>query len=160
MVLATSIALWSLAPTISAIRSRQTNIDLVAARLEEASAASDLVVVMPWYLGVSFERYYRASAPWMSVPAIADHKLQRYDLFKAQMQASEPLAPVFAAMERTLRSGNRVWLVGQLMFPQPGGTAPRLAPAPDPGAGWNEGAYLTSWMVQTIAVPPDARLER
>ncbi|CAN5561029.1 hypothetical protein BH20VER1_BH20VER1_05950 [soil metagenome] len=149
MALAAAIALLSFAPTLEAIQLRQTNIDLVAAKLQESVAEGDVVVVMPWYLGVPFSRYYHGPAPWTTVPPVEDYRLQRYDLFKAQMAASEPLAPVFEAMEKALRSGHKVWLVGQLVFPQEGVTVPVAGPAPDP-FGWSEGAYLMGWMHQAM----------
>ncbi|CAN5178598.1 hypothetical protein BH20VER2_BH20VER2_00420 [soil metagenome] len=150
MALAAAVALLSFAPTLEAMQLRQTNVDLVAAKLKESVADGDMVVVMPWYLGVTFSRYYHGPAPWTTVPPVEDYRLQRYDLFKAQMATSQPLAPVFEAMEKALRSGAQVWLVGQLVFPDSEEPPPTLAPAPHESVGWSEGAYLSTWLYQTM----------
>lgn len=147
---AIAIAAWNLSPAWTAIQVRQTNIDVVARTVSDSVRAEDVVVVMPWYFGVSFERYYRGAAPWMGVPPISDRKLQRYDLFKQQMSEMDPLPPVIDAMTKALRSGNRVWLVGQLVFPEPGNVPRVLAPAPHDPVGWNEGAYQASWNLRVM----------
>ena len=146
---AAAITGWTVLPAWSAIQVRQTNMDLVARTIAETAGKDDLVVVLPWYFGVTFERYYRGAAPWTTVPPIAERKLQRYDLLKQQMRAMDPLAPVTDAMTKALLSGNRVWLVGQLFFPDPDQIPPVLAPAPYDPAGWSEGAYQTSWNLRT-----------
>ena len=147
---ASTVALWSFLPTSSAIQMRQTNVDLAAEKLNELVAADDLIVVMPWYLGVPFGRYYTGAAEWITVPPIADRKLQRYDLLKQQMAEADPVAPVTAAMVKALRSGNRVWLIGQLMFPEDDYVPRLLPPAPHPTDGWNEGTYQISWNLRTV----------
>src|SRR5437899_633264 len=62
---------------------RQTNVDLLAASLGERAAKDDLIVVTPWYMGITFERYYRGAAPWKTVPPLESHSFHRYDLIKA-----------------------------------------------------------------------------
>ena len=150
IAVAISVAAWSFSPAWSAIQMRQTNVDFAAAKLNQLVAADDLVVVMPWYLGVPFGRYYTGVAEWMTVPPIADRKLQRYDLLKQQMADADPLAPLMTAMTNALRSGNRVWVIGQLMFPEGDQLPVALPPAPHPTDGWNEGTYQTSWNLRTM----------
>jgi hypothetical protein len=149
-IVACALTAWSILPAWAAIHARLTNVDLAAEKIAELASAGDVVVVMPWYLGVPFDRYYRGAARWVSVPPISDRKLQRYDLLKEQMAAVDPLPPVFEAMAQALRDGNRVWLVGQLAFPESDEPPPVLAPAPNTPAGWSEGAYQTSWNARTM----------
>jgi hypothetical protein len=99
-------------PALSAARTRMTNVDLVAARIEAEAAPGDLVVVVPWYVGVSYLRYARGSTPWMTAPDLADHRIHRFDLLHERMAEPEPLAGVLGAVERTLRAGQRVWMAG------------------------------------------------
>jgi hypothetical protein len=139
--IAAAIALWSFLPTWRAMHVRQTNLDLIAARLKESSGAADTILVAPWYFGITFQRYYDGSSPWITLPPISDHKMHRYDLLKAQMAASNPMGPVFDAMTSSLRSGNRVWIVGGLSFPPPGSSPRVLAPAPQESFGWDEDTY-------------------
>ncbi len=146
---AAAIAGWTVLPAWRAIQVRQTNVDLVARKISAAASKDDVIVILPWYFGVTFERYYRGAAPWLSVPPISDRKLQRYDLLKRQMGEMDPVAPVLDAMTKALLSGNRVWVVGELFFPQPDQLPPVLAPAPYDPAGWSEAAYQTSWNLRT-----------
>ena len=148
MVLASAIAIWSFVPAWSAMHVRQTNIDVVAAKLGKLANTGDVIVVAPWYLGVSFARYYEGAAPWTTLPPITDHKIHRYDLLKTQMAATNPIDSVLAAMAKALRSGHQVWIVGGISFPQPGQSPPLLAPAPYDPVGWSEGAYAETWSMQ------------
>jgi hypothetical protein len=74
-----------------AVPMRMTNVDRVAAALKDQSRPDDLILVAPWYLGISFDHYYTGSTPWLSVPDLSDHKLTRYDLVKDLM--TRPGAP-------------------------------------------------------------------
>jgi len=68
----------------TAITERQTNIDIVARTVAARAASTDLIVVAPWQFGVTFQRYYRGPASWVTIPSIADHQVHRYDLIKSK----------------------------------------------------------------------------
>lgn len=142
------VALALAIPALGLARVRMTNVDLVAERIAAEAVPGDLVVVAPWYYGVSYLRYGGGSTPWMTVPDLADHRIHRYDLVKERMAQAEPLADVLGAVERTLRSGNRVWVVGEIEIPPPGTPVPVLPPAPAAGSGWREQPYLQAWSLQ------------
>jgi hypothetical protein len=130
------------------IQVRQTNADRIASRLEESAHAEDLIVVSPWYYGVAFQRYYRGSAPWITVPPLEDLRIHRYDLLKEKMKSSDPIGPLLSRMSETLRSGNRLWLVGEFpSLPKEQSVEPR-PPAPDRRSGWNNHPYVSSWAGQ------------
>src|SRR6266481_4628971 len=97
---------------LPAVKCRQTNVDLIAAGLSSEVAPNDYVLVYPFYCGVTFERYYKATASWTTLPPLDDYTLQRWDLFTAKMQTKDPFAPVIDRITSTLQSGNRVWFVG------------------------------------------------
>lgn len=148
------IALTSFLPTWRQALVRQTNTDLVAAKLSQAADRDDLIVVVPWYYGISFERYYHGSAPWMTVPPIDFHKFHRYDLFKAQMVLADPNAPIEPVQDKirdTLKSGHRVWLAGASRLVRPGETLQSLSPAPDPKWGWQNEVYSGVWAAKVAA---------
>lgn len=129
-------------------RIRMTNVDLVARAIEQSAGPRDLVLVNEWYNGISFHRYYRGEARWMTVPALGDHRMHRFDLIKTKMQSGDPLLEVRRAIRRTLRSGRRVWLVGRLDVP-PEGTPPLwLPPAPGGPWKWLDGPYTLAWTQQ------------
>jgi hypothetical protein len=132
---------------------RMTNVDRVARYLEESAGPEDLILVNPWFYGVSFHRYYQGEAKWMTVPGIEDHQIHRYDLLKARMASPEPLGDVARAVRRTLRSGRRVWLVGNLETPPDGGPPPVWGPAPKGSPwGWRDAPYTGSWSLQVGAL--------
>lgn len=131
---------------------RYTNVDLVAARLGALAAKDDLIVVNPWWLGVSFMRYYGGPAPWVTLPDIGDHRLVRYDLVKQKMAERAPIEPVLGRLHATLASGHRVWVVGTLLFPAPGEAPGDLPPAPEGLQGWRPLPYLVVWSRQAAAL--------
>jgi hypothetical protein len=128
------------------VKCRQTNVDLIAARLSTEVAASDYVIVHPWYCGVTFERYYKAAVPWTTLPPLEDHGVHRFDLLKAKMQTKDPIAPVIDRITSTLQSGNRVWLVGEMPLSEE--PLPKIRPAPNNPWGWFADHYSFYWGVQ------------
>ncbi|HEY8019560.1 MAG TPA: hypothetical protein VIH93_00570, partial [Thermoanaerobaculia bacterium] len=158
------VAAAQIVPLARGLTVRQTNADLVARAVERSAAPRDLVVVLPWYYGVSFDRYYRGAARWLTLPEIADHRIHRYDLLKARLAAEHPLDDLLQAVAATLRSGHRVWLVGDVRWPRPGEQPPIRSPAPLSPDGWHDWPYLLDWSRQLggflerhggIAVPVD-----
>lgn len=148
IVLALALAAALLPSELPRLRMRMTNADLIARQLAGAAVADDLVLVSPWYYGVSFNRYYGGPASWMTLPDLPDHQIHRYDLLKARLASSRPIDDVLEAVRRTLRGGHRVWLVGMLRFPRPGEAPPVLPPAPAGPEGWNDVPYVESWSLQ------------
>ncbi len=132
----------------SAITERQTTIDVVAQTVTARAAPSDLIVVVPWQFGVPFQRYYHGTAPWITIPSIADHQVHRYDLMKAKMISTHPIEDLVAAVRTTLGSGDRVWFVGGLNLPPPNEGPMVLPPAPASRFKWDNRAYTASWWQQ------------
>ena len=128
------------------LRTRQTNIDQLAARLTQEARAGDFILVHPWYAGITFARYYRGTARWDTLPHLPDHGLHRYDLLKERLQAEDPIQPVLEAMGAALRTGHRVWVVGGIpVSPRP---PPTLPPAPHGPYGWADEPYSQVWGAQ------------
>jgi len=125
---------------------RQTNIDLIAAELRERAKPNDLILVHPWYYGITFDRYYRGAASWTTIPALEDHRFHRYDLLKVKMQMEHPIRPVLDRVAATLQSSNRVWIVGGI--PIDGTPPPDLRPAPNNPWGWLDEPYSRIWGAQ------------
>jgi hypothetical protein len=131
---------------LPAVKCRQTNVDLIAASLSSEVAPNDYVIVHPFFCGVTFERYYKAAAPWTTLPPLEDHGVHRFDLLKAKMQTKDPIAPVIHRITSTLQSGNRVWLVGNIPFDER--PLPEIHPAPNNPWGWVDLSYSFYWGVQ------------
>ncbi len=130
---------------------RQSNIDLVAQKVTELAKPVDLIVVAPWQYGISFNRYYKGTAPWITLPKIAELRVHRYDLFREKMVSSYPIDDVLKEIQRALVAGNRVWFVGGLAELQENDAPRFLSPAPDPTSGWDNRAYSRSWLEQLSA---------
>jgi hypothetical protein len=142
----TALNAWPMAQT------RMSNLDRLAAELEASSTREDLIVVNPFYLGVTFNRYYSGDTPWMTLPDFEERRFQPYPLFKETMTEHEPIRQELERIAQTLQSGHRVWLVGGLRFLKPGEKPGSLPPAPDSPAGWSEGAYAAVWSRQAAYV--------
>jgi len=155
VALALALAATQLPAALPRLRMRMTNADLVARRLAVAAAGGDLVVVSPWHFGISFDRYYRGPASWMTLPQVADHQMHRHDLLMARLAAPHPIDDVLQAARRTLAGGHRVWLVGELRLPPPGRQPPILPPAPGTSWGWDDLPYGISWELQLGALLRD-----
>ena len=128
------------------VQSRQTNVDLVAEMLESSADQDDYIVVDPWWLGVSFNRYYQGTMPWVTLPDIDDHRTHRYDLIKERMVEAEPIEPVLSEVAETLQSGQGVWVLRRRT---PLAKPPqRLPPAPLGASGWSDSSYTENWSLQ------------
>src|SRR5437867_1564821 len=60
-VLATALAF---PVSVDRVGIRQTNVDLIAQYVHTAAQPGDLILVNPWYVGITFNRYYRGPVPW------------------------------------------------------------------------------------------------
>jgi len=127
---------------------RQTNIDLIARQLAQQGSPQDFVVIIPWFYGVTFQNYYRGETKWSTAPPIQDLKLTRYDLLREELMQERPMQPVFNDIEKSLKTGGRVWVIGELAAPAEGQLPPYLPPAPNGPNGWYSGDYLGAWNLQ------------
>lgn len=130
------------------VTQRQTNLDLVAHKLEELAHPEDLIVVDPWTLGVTFNWYYHGGTHWVTVPVMWDHRVHRFDLLKEKMMAPYPLNDLGEMIAGTLRASHRVWVVGGISLPKTNEKTLPLPPAPNSQFGWNCDAYASVWSAQ------------
>ena len=141
-----AIAAAIMLPTsLRAVEVRATNLDVVATRLSAAAAAGDVIIVQPWFSAVTFARYYSGPAEALTLPPLSDQKLQRLDLFKAQLRNQGALQPVLEKMETTMRSGGTVWLVGHFPFTNPPRPPPVLPRAGEGPEGWRGAPYMAAY---------------
>ncbi|HEY2385975.1 MAG TPA: hypothetical protein VGK30_03360 [Candidatus Binatia bacterium] len=128
---------------LAQLRVRQTNLDLIAAKVAEAAGPADLVVVNPWFYATTFDRYYHGPARWTVIPPLAETRIHRYDLLKRCMQDVACILPVEQEILATFAAGGRVWVAGYL----PPGSGGRIPPPPAAPAelGWNIDKYSDAW---------------
>ena len=143
LAMATVICAWPLGGPV--IKQRQSNLDMIAARLEAEAGPDDYIIMHPWYYCISFSRYYHGAAAWTTLPPLEDYTIHRYDQLKTKLQQAHPVRPVQERIVATLRGGHRVWVIGWLQtkpMPDPN-------PAPNNEWGWYDDPYLDIWASQT-----------
>ncbi|MGZ4974590.1 MAG: glycosyltransferase family 39 protein, partial [Limisphaerales bacterium] len=142
-LLVTAIAVLCVPSCWSGSKLRQTNIDLIAAKLKTERKPEDMVLVAPWFYGVSLNRYYPQDQ-FTTLPPMEEIRIHRYDLMKRAMQSADPIGPLANRIVETLRGGHTLWIVGSLKFPAAGETV-RQYPPYYKGIGNNDAAYYFSW---------------
>jgi hypothetical protein len=143
-------------PAWAEAHTRRSNLDVVAVFLSDNASAGDLIVVQDAWEGITFNRYYRGQAQWVSVPPINSHEVHRIDLVIAEMSEPEAMTPVLLAITDTLTSGHHVWLVGSIPIARwedaPPGPTP-LPPRPsEMPTRWWMGSYLSWWNQQVTTL--------
>ena len=132
------------------VRVRMTDVDTIAATLAREAKPDDLVVVFPWYCGITFARYYRGAAPWITMPDFESHEYHEHAQVAEKMKRREAAVTTeLARVEQTLRAGHRVWIAGPLVAPEPG-QPPRPLPGPDEPQ--RAAYYLENWEQQLGAL--------
>jgi hypothetical protein len=143
------IAGASFVPATRAVQQRMTNVDIIALQLSAISQRQDFIVVNSSHTGITFARYYRGSADWMTVPSFDFHRFHRYDIIHQKMMLADqriPVRPVIDRARETLRTGHRVFVVGGLELPPDNEPPTPLPPAPLPGREpWPEHMYNRQW---------------
>jgi len=130
------------------LNQRFTNVDLVAQRLTKEAGPGDFIVVNPWYCGITFDRYYKGTASWNTLPPLKDHSTHRYDLVREQMQKKGAIQPELEQMAATLLAGHRVWVVGAMDIPKAGAPMPADLPPAQPDYSGSELRYTENWASQ------------
>jgi hypothetical protein len=137
-VLLTAVPAWT------SLRQRRTNADAVGALLTGRAAERDLIVVSPWFLHPSFQRYYRGSAAWVTSPVLPPAPVMRYDFVKtAILDGSGDPGP---AIDAALRRGGAVWLLTQGRYRSVPGAGAPLRPDPHvPPSGTDYVRFRSYW---------------
>jgi len=147
LVAVSAVACTTAIPGWQLSRARWTNVDVVAARVGAQAAAGDAIVLNPFWIGITFQRYYKGPAKWVTIPPLEDVHIVRFDLVKAAMARSGALDPALETMAKALQSGHRVFWVQGLAVNE-NEPPRRLPPAPLPDTGWYLGPYLFDWARQ------------
>jgi hypothetical protein len=140
-------------PSSRIISLRHTNIDAVANALRGMVAPEDFILVTRWECGVTINRYYKGPAAWATIPPLVDFRFQAYQPVMEHMKAEDPLHPIVERAEQTLRSGHKVWLVGEVFVPRPGDGAPTLPRVVDSTSTskWRGSAlFYRVWVMQVM----------
>jgi hypothetical protein len=142
--LAVFVAATSVVPAWRQALVRQTNVDVIAGKIGELAREGDLVIIMPWYDGISFMRYYRGPPAWVTVPPVASHMFHRYDQimsFMIMTDQTEPFRPVLDRIRQAFETGHSVWVAGEPPEVPPVDQVQEPAAAPGDEFGWNNDAY-------------------
>jgi len=155
------LALASVRDVAEAVRLRMTDVDLAAREIARRGGPGDLVVVLPWYAGVTFDRYYRGSTPWITIPDLPEHKVHTHLAIRDRMKiGSRAVDDELSRVERVLRGGGQVFVVGVVAAPDQGAPPAELPAAPGGPRGWHADPYLESWELQLGALLERHGVER
>jgi len=127
---------------------RKTNVDYIASHLEKVCDPKDLIVVDPWFVGITFGRYYHGGTPWTTLPEIEDHLFDRRDLIKKLLKEQEPIMPLLSKISSTLQNGGRVWFVELKPFLADLATDGVLPDLPEKPRGLHDAPYVHYWSYQ------------
>jgi hypothetical protein len=131
------------------VQQPRTNGGLVAEKLSQHVMPGDLIIVYPWYYGITFARYYHGGLPWETLPPLGDYRFHRYDLLKIKLQMTNAIQPVLEKAEAALRAGHRVWIVGEVPLTKSNNALPQNLPlAPNGATGWFDAPYTQVWGAQ------------
>jgi len=149
-VVALFLALTAL-PSSRVISLRHTNVDLVANALHVMAVPDDFILVTRWECGVTMNRYYKGPAAWATIPPLSDFRFQAYQPVMEHMRAVDPLRPIVERAEKTLRSGHKVWLVGEAFVPPRGEGPPTLPRVVDSTSKWRGSPlFYNVWVMQVM----------
>ena len=146
-VVAIAAMTLAIGPVWKSVHVRKTNLDVIAAKLTQSSEKGDVIIVTPWFIGITFDRYYHGAAEWFTVPPMSSHKVHRWDQLKEAMTSSDAMKPVLSRIETALQSGHRVWVVGTVIIPAEGQAPPVIAPATSVQS-FREEPYYRAWGTQ------------
>jgi hypothetical protein len=124
---------------------RKTGIDYDGQELARMTKSGDLVVISPWYLGVTFQRYFHGPADWLVIPPMKIINYHNYDQLVAPMEDVHAMDPVLQRIAQTLRAGHVVFLMGDFDYPGSDLKYPTMNAAPNNSWGWNDAFYYDTW---------------
>jgi hypothetical protein len=124
---------------------RRTNVDLIAAQLEQSAAKDDLIVFAPWNRGITFLRYYHGPAQVVGIPPVSSLAFQQYSLVMKFVAEQSQMQPLIERANEILHAGHRVWVVGDDDFPSYPPEPIRFQSSAGPLSGWVLGYYQFTW---------------
>jgi hypothetical protein len=122
---------------------------LAAAVVANSAAQDDLVIVTRFTHAPTFQRYYRGTAPWTSVPAVADHLQHRAYLARSVKLNPDTIRDILLSIESELKAGHKVFLVGRFPLSEIGRPV-SITSTPESGSSWRLGIYLNMWRSQIV----------
>ena len=137
-------------PPWAELTMRHTNVDGIAAVLSSRTSPGDLVIVSPWFLATSFQRYYGGDAAWMSIPELERAPMMRYDLVKRAMLNNYGVSGTEPVLRDVLRRGGTLWFVSQRRWTDFSRTEPPEPPAPARSPGGADYVRFRSYWEREI----------
>ncbi|MBN1104987.1 MAG: hypothetical protein JXL84_16350, partial [Deltaproteobacteria bacterium] len=148
LILTVALAVSALPAVWQEVHARRTNMDIAVRVLMQDARPEDLIIVDPFYLGTSFDRYYGGKTRWVTLPPVENPRSGGYDDVKKVMMERDPLKELLASAAETLHHGNRVWVVGQFILGDPQKLPPPPPAPPNGPLGWNHGPYSRYWSLE------------
>lgn len=97
-------ALGLLLPAIwGRLQERVSNLDLVAGIVAREARPGDVILLYPFADGITFNRYYRGTEEWLTVPSLQDHSLHNWAEVRAAVKNPKVMDLVLSEVNRALR---------------------------------------------------------
>jgi hypothetical protein len=128
---------------------QKSAIESDASRLADLSKPGDLVLISPFYYGVTFQRYFHGPADYQTVPAINILLFQKYDTIAHWMQNFHATDSTIQRMSNVLKSGHVLFLLGEFRLQSTDRAYPIIPrPAPNNSFGSTDADFYDLWQRQ------------
>lgn len=141
------LAQFALSPEVLTVPMSRT--DVAAALVEKEARQGDMVIIIPWHCSVSFVFYYRGQVPLTRVPPIPVPQFLRWDLARRLAETRDPIPALLDQMKATLQRGDRIFLVGEMVFQDKHHFIAPLPPHRIDTREWTLRRYQENWESRT-----------
>ena len=139
--------LFSLRNTLYLLSLKSTNVDAVALFLEKEYKKGDIVIVNPWYYGISLKYFLKDEIQIITIPPISRLDTHREDELNDFMESGG--IDYFHLLENKIRetcnSNKTIWFVGEINPETSTINTINLPHAPDSRFGWMAGPFQVIW---------------
>jgi hypothetical protein len=125
------------------VQARATNIDLVARIITAHADAQDLVILNPYVDGITFRRYFHREVEWVTLPKILDLPIAPERVLE-DFRRPNAVGPILEKIDRTLKSGHKVWMASSWPMRTPAQRPPPVLPL-QPSDPRPSGHFLWRW---------------
>jgi hypothetical protein len=129
---------------------RKTAIDTDAEKIAFLVGERDLILISPWYYGVTFHRYYHGGANYLTVPPDDSRLYHNYDFLIPYMRDPHAMDLTIERVGDCLKLGHTVFLFGEFDRSK-NPVDPSKANVPGKSLGSNDGDYYALWQQQIMS---------
>ena len=152
-ILCVALAAACVNGTLGNLRQKMTNLDAMAHAMEQKVAGHDLILIPDRFEACTFVRYYHGPAKVQVWPPCKPEQLVVNGLnpiLPATYATEDIMKPVYDEIAQTLRNGDKVWVVGDLVAVPLDRPPPRVPPGYNLEHQWRLGPFFYTWSAQAF----------